>query len=240
MAIPPLLLLLANSTEGDLAKQVEFLRRRMRCCGGVFPVGSDDGRGSLAVGETGGGRRTGSDKTDQHRAVQLLPAMGNQAKDLRQRCRHYKRAGRPRTAEHIRELVLKLRARTTGVTRASSGELRKLELKVSRSTVVNILREHKLDPKLDPTRETGGLFRAHANTLCSATSSRRTSLPRPGFARSSPGVPARGNAEGVSIPCTFRPDAAWLQGQAHDFLNTPRRGLWCGNRPARQGLQVRS
>jgi len=78
-----------------------------------------------------------------------------------------KRMGRPRTPEAIRELVLKL-ARETGwgYTRIL-GELRKLGYtKISRQTVVNILKKEGLDPW--PKRGPGTwdeLLKMHAETL---------------------------------------------------------------------------
>jgi len=75
--------------------------------------------------------------------------------------------GRPRTAEDIRTLVLKLaRENDWGYTRIL-GELKKLGIStVSRSTVVNILKEAGLDP--GPTRGKGTwdeFVKRHAATL---------------------------------------------------------------------------
>jgi putative transposase len=75
--------------------------------------------------------------------------------------------GRPRTAEALRDLILKL-ARETGwgYTRIL-GELKKLGVRsVARSTVVNILRENGLDP--GPKRGEGtwdDFIKRHAQTL---------------------------------------------------------------------------
>ena len=75
--------------------------------------------------------------------------------------------GRPRTAEEIRQLVLRL-ARETGwgYTRIL-GELKKLGVaKISRATVLNILREHGLEP--GPKRGEGTwdeFLKRHAATL---------------------------------------------------------------------------
>lgn len=75
--------------------------------------------------------------------------------------------GRPKTEEQIRELVLRLaRESNWGYTRIL-GELRKLGVKnVSRSTIVNILREAGIDPQ--PERKKGswhGFVKRHASTL---------------------------------------------------------------------------
>jgi putative transposase len=75
--------------------------------------------------------------------------------------------GRPRTAEAIRDLILKLGRETGwGYTRIL-GELKKLGVRsVARSTVVNILRENGLDP--GPKRGEGTwdeFVKRHAQTL---------------------------------------------------------------------------
>jgi len=132
----------------------------------------------------------------------------------------YKNPGRPRTAEHIRELVLKLaRENNWGYTRIL-GELRKLGLKVSRSTVVNILRKHELDPKLDPTKGSwGNFFKAHAHTLwqCDFFSKHIVTAEgiRQCFVLAFLHIATR---KVFLTPCTFKPDAVWMQKQAHDFL----------------------
>jgi len=79
------------------------------------------------------------------------------------------RSGRPRTAEAIRELVLRLACENDwGYTRIL-GELKKLGVrKISRSTVVNILREAGLDPGPKRGEDTWDDFiKRHAATLWS-------------------------------------------------------------------------
>jgi putative transposase len=74
--------------------------------------------------------------------------------------------GRPRTDQDIRTLVLRLAGENCwGYTRIL-GELKKLGVKVSRSTVVNILREAGIDP--NPERKNGtwhDFIKRHAATL---------------------------------------------------------------------------
>ena len=75
--------------------------------------------------------------------------------------------GRKRTADEIRELILKI-ARETGAGYTKIlGELKKLGInRVSRSTVVNILKEHGLDPGPKRVEGTWDEFvKRHAETL---------------------------------------------------------------------------
>jgi putative transposase len=75
--------------------------------------------------------------------------------------------GRPRTPEQIREVVLRLaRENHWGYTRIL-GELKKLGVhKICRSTVVNILRQHGLQPQPRRAEETWDEFiRRHGQTL---------------------------------------------------------------------------
>jgi hypothetical protein len=74
--------------------------------------------------------------------------------------------GRPRTSDEVRELVLRL-ARETGWGYTRLGELKKLgERKISRATVLNILRANGLEP--GPKRGEGTwdeFLKRHASTL---------------------------------------------------------------------------
>jgi putative transposase len=74
--------------------------------------------------------------------------------------------GGPTPKKSTRKLVLKLaRENSWGYTRIL-GELRKPGIKTSRTNVVNILRENKIDPKLDSKKGCwADFFKSHANTL---------------------------------------------------------------------------
>jgi putative transposase len=75
--------------------------------------------------------------------------------------------GWPRTEEAIREVIVKLARETGWGNTRILGELKKLGVRtVSRSTVVNILREHGIDP--GPKRGEGTwdeFVKRHAQTL---------------------------------------------------------------------------
>lgn len=64
-----------------------------------------------------------------------------------------RKPGRPRTPEHVRDLVLRLARENAGwgYTRIL-GELRKLGIRTSRSNVINILRFQGHDPRTDATK----------------------------------------------------------------------------------------
>ncbi len=76
------------------------------------------------------------------------------------------RPGRPRTPEDVRELVLRLARETGRGYGRIHGELQKLVVAVSRSTVVNILRQAGVEPGPRRGEDTWDDFvRRHAKTL---------------------------------------------------------------------------
>ncbi len=81
-----------------------------------------------------------------------------------------RKSGRPRTAEEIRALVIRIASETGWGSLRLHGELRKLGIhNISRSTVVNILREANIDP--GPKRGEGtwsDFVKRHAATLWAA------------------------------------------------------------------------
>ena len=132
-----------------------------------------------------------------------------------------KRMGRPRTPDAKRELIIKIARETKwGYTRIL-GELRKLGIeRISRQTVVNILKAEGLEP--GPKRGPGTwdeLLKAQAETLwqCDFFSKRilsKLGLPQV-FAMVFLNVATR--KVWVS-PCTAKPTAAWVEQQAQTFL----------------------
>ncbi len=91
---------------------------------------------------------------------------------------------------------------------------------MSRSTVVNILRQNNFDPKFDPTKGSwGAFFKAHANTLWQCDFFQRHIVTASGIRQIFTLAFLHVATRRVYLPpCTFKPDAAWLRGQAHDFL----------------------
>jgi putative transposase len=221
----PLLLLLANSTDSDLAKQVEYLKAEnqiLRRLLGKRPyLGEPDKRLLVKLGQA-----VGKGIKDllsivsyptYRRWVGLYDPAGAGAKPAGARGK----GGRPRTSDETRELVLRLaRENDWGYTRIL-GELRKLSTtKVSRSTVVNILRENKLDPKSDPTKGTWADFlKAHAQSLWQCDFFIKHIVTAAGIRQCFVLAFIHVQTRRVFLaPCTFKPDAAWMTEQAERFL----------------------
>lgn len=130
-----------------------------------------------------------------------------------------RRAGRPRTPEDVRRVVLRIAKETGwGYTRIL-GELKKLHIKVSRSTVVNILREAGLPTAPERGERTWEEFIAsHAKTLwaCDFVQQRVLTLRgfRDAFLLVFVNVATR---RAVATSSTEHPDAAWVAEQVARF-----------------------
>lgn len=168
----PLFALLGTASDDQLQRMVEFLKAENRILRDKLP------------------RRITVTKQERTRLVKLGQGLGSAVKDLitivspRTFARWIagdkkppenakttdRKPGRPRTADDIRETILRLANENGwGYTRIL-GELKKLGLgSVSRSTVVNILKEAGLDP--GPQRGEGtwsDFLKRHAATLWAA------------------------------------------------------------------------
>lgn len=162
----PLLRILASSSDSELARQVEFLKTENQVLRSRLP------------------KRITVTPTERERLVRLGKAIGNAVKDLVSivsprtfvrwlKCHEpegTRRApattGRPRIEESVRDLILRMaRENAWGYSRIL-GELKKLGIHVSRSTVVNVLKENGIDP--GPKRGAGtwhAFLERHAATL---------------------------------------------------------------------------
>jgi len=223
----PLLLLLANSSDSQLAKQVEYLKAENAMLRKRLPkwlqTTAQERALLVKLGEAVGPGIRFLITIVQYNCYRRWVNKANGT--YGNAARGYKKAGRPRTPEHIRELVLKLaRENNWGYTRIL-GELRKLGLKVSRSTVVNILRQHNLDPKLDPRKGSwGAFFRAHAHTLWQCDFLQRHIVTPCGIRQIFILAFLHISTRKVYLsPCTFRPDAVWMREQATAFLDFARK-----------------
>jgi putative transposase len=141
-----------------------------------------------------------------------------------------RRPGRPRTAEEIRKLILRIASETGwGYTRIL-GETRKLGVIVSRTTVVNTLRSAGIPPVSGRGEPTWDEFlRAHARSLWACDfMTRRIVTPRGvrcAFVLVFIHVASR---KAIASPSTVRPNAAWVQRQASCFAAAARaRGGAC-------------
>lgn len=141
-----------------------------------------------------------------------------------------RRAGRPRTPEDVRRVVLRI-ARETGwgYTRIL-GELKKLHIKVSRSTVVNILREAGLPTAPERGERTWDEFIAsHAKTLwaCDFVQQRVLTLRgfRDAFLLVFVNVATR---RAIATTSTEHPTATWVAEQVACFkAASGTRGTTC-------------
>ncbi|MEQ8667892.1 MAG: integrase core domain-containing protein [Pirellulales bacterium] len=129
--------------------------------------------------------------------------------------------GRPRTKADIRELIIRFaRENDWGYTRIM-GELKKLGIKPpSRNTVKNILKENGLEP--GPKRGAGTwdeFLKIHAATLCQCDFYAKKVLTIKGFRNLFLLVFLHVESRQVFVaPSTFHPNEAWVQEQAQVFL----------------------
>lgn len=110
---------------------------------------------------------TTADRSGGNRATSRIASATNCFVAMnRGRSRHGCQRGRPRTAEVLREIVVKIGTETGwGYTRVM-GEMKKLGIKPpSRSTVQRILKAHKLDPEPKGNGIWNQFLQMHANTL---------------------------------------------------------------------------
>jgi putative transposase len=139
--------------------------------------------------------------------------------------------GRPRTSDDIRQLVLRIaRENDWGYTRVL-GELKKLGIRISRSTVVTILRQENLDPRTDPTQGTWAQFlKAHGESLWQCDFFSKHIITGAGVRQCFILAFVHVSSRRVFLSsCTFKPDAAWMQHQARAFVQDARvQGLPAG------------
>jgi putative transposase len=175
----------ASSTESELAKQIEFLKAENEMLRKHLPrkirFTEDERRLIVRLGQAVGVRvrslLTVVSYVTYRRWVGLIESPSSEPKPPN------RKIGRPKTPDEIRELVLRLAKENDdwGYTRIL-GELKKLGIKTSRSNVVNILKENRIDPKLDPTKGTWGEFlKAHAQTLWQCDFFSRNIITAKGF-----------------------------------------------------------
>lgn len=145
--LQPLLVYLSVATDRELARQIQFLKEENRILRGRLPdritVTPQERRRLVKFGR-------GLGAAIQELITIVSPRTFARWLSGEKRPSRTKRAdakpGRPKTADEICKLVVQLAQETGwGYTRIL-GELKKLGVTVSRSTVVAILKEHGLDP----------------------------------------------------------------------------------------------
>jgi putative transposase len=158
----------ASASDKELARQVEYLKTENQILRAKLPrrltVTPRERQRLLKVGRAlGSAVKTLISIVSARTFARWLSAEAKPRPVARPACK----PGRPRTSAELRALVVRLaRENSWGYTRIH-GELKKLGVKrVSRSTVVNILKENGLD--LGPKRGEGtwdNFIRRHAATL---------------------------------------------------------------------------
>jgi putative transposase len=224
-----LLLVIAGATQGELARQIKYLKVENEILRGKLP------------------KRIPITPKEKHRLVRFAQKLGGKVvrqltsivapdtllKWIRAEKKEGKKTptkrGRRRTPEQIRRLVLKLATENQwGYTRIL-GELKKLGIRsISRNTVKRILKDAGLDP--GPKRGEGTwdeFLKQHAASLwqCDFFSKRILTLNgiRDVFVVAFLNVKTR---QVILSPATLHPDEAWVVNQAESFVCQAReRGL---------------
>lgn len=215
-----LLLVIAGSTQKQLASQIQYLRAENAILRSKLP------------------RRISVTPQEKTRLAKLASKLGKAFNELvtivspgtlrrwigqfqKPSGISHAKKGRPRTPQDIRELIIRLaRENDWGYTRIL-GELRKLGVRaVSRNTVKNILKENGLEP--GPKRGEGTwdeFLKTHAATLWQCDFYAKKVLTLKGFRDLFLLIFLHVETRRVFIaPSTFHPNESWVQQQAKAFL----------------------
>ena len=223
-------MLLAGSTDRQLALQVRYLRAENRILRSKLP------------------RRVKLTDRERRTLVKLGRAVGAGLKHLvsvvsystfrrwlrddagegkpKTAAATRRKPGRPKKPDDLRELIVRLGKETGwGYTRIL-GEVRKLTtVKVSRQFVVNVLKEHGLDPTPRKERSWGDFVKAHAATLwqCDFFGVRVLTARgwKDAFVLAWIHVATR---KVFTSEATYNPNAAWVEDQGRAFVRHVREG----------------
>jgi len=221
-------LLLAGATEKQLIRQVEYLKAENQILRSKLPT------------------RITVTAAERERLVKLGKAVGSALKHLitivsirtfarwiatGKKATVVAKRGRPRTPQETREIVVRLaRENYWGFTRLW-GELKKLGIKIGKTTLRNILKENGIDP--GPKRLTGGTWdefiKRHSSTLwqCDFVTKRISTIKGHVDAYLLFFIHVETRRVCVS-PATLHPTGVWVAQQARNF------SMWA----AEQGLAV--
>jgi len=215
-----LLRVLSGSSQGELYRQIQFLKAenevlRARIVGPVRVTARERYRLVRLARPLGAAIR---DLVTIVKPATLMKWI--KASDKKHKPKPSTRTpGRPRTPEDIRQIVLRI-ARETGwgYTRIL-GELKKLDIHVSRSTVVNILRQASLPTGPQRGEATWDQFiKSHAETLwaCDFVQQRVLTLKgwKDAYLLVFVNVATR---RAIATGSTEHPDAVWVARQASGF-----------------------
>jgi len=215
-----LLRVLSGSSQGDLRRQIQFLKAenevlRARVQGPIRVTARERYRLVRLAKPLGAAVRDLVTIVKPDTLMRWIKASGkkHEPKPVT------RKPGRPRTPEDIRQIVLRI-ARETGwgYTRIL-GELKKLDIHVSRSTVVNILRQASLPTGPQRGEATWDQFiRSHAETLwaCDFVQQRVLTLKgwKDAYLLVFVNVATR---KAVATVSTEHPDAKWVAKHASSF-----------------------
>jgi putative transposase len=215
-----LLLLIAGSTQKELASQIRYLKIENEILRSKLPTRvsvTEHERNRLVKFGSKLGRALNELVTIVHPDTlrRWIREAGNRAK------RKLSKVGRPRTKAEIRELIIKFARENDWCYTRIMGELKKLGIKPpSRNTVKNILKEHGLEP--GPKRGVGTwdeFLKIHAATLWQCDFYVKRVLTMKGFRDLFLLVFLHVESRRVFIaPSTFHPNEAWVTEQANAFL----------------------
>jgi putative transposase len=221
-----LLLVIAGSTQRELARQIRYLKVENEILRSKLPA-----RITVTPKERQRLLKFGSKLARAlHRLVAIVTPgtflrwIREDKRAVRKRTKPAKR-GRPRTAEEIRSLIVKLAKENAWGYARIVGELKELGLRsIKKSTVRNILKAEGLDPCPKRSGATWDEFLArHAASLlqCDFFTQKVLTLKglREVFVLAFLNVKTR---RVVLSPATFQPDAAWVTRQAEVFVKRAR------------------
>lgn len=225
------MLVIARSTQKELARQVSYLKAENQILRSRLPD-----RISLTEREKNRLVRFGKKLGSALNELASIVHPGTIRRWIREAAakaskRTKSTNGRPKTAEQIEKLILKLAKDTGwGYTRIL-GEIRKLGIKsVTRNTVKNILKRNGYDP--GPARGPGTwdeFLNRHAKTMWQCDFFSKKIVSKTGlrdiFVLAFLNVKTR---QVYLTPSTYKPDQAWMIEQAEAFINyTQNQKLSC-------------
>lgn len=214
--------LLACATRQELARQVHYLKTENELLRSRLPTKIDttpEERRRLIKAARGLTRETLRQLVSIVSPSTLLRWLNREEKPQAQKKQPTRKPGRPRTPDEVRALIVRIATETGwGYTRIR-GELRKLGIRLSRQTVVNILKEHGIDP--GPQRGQGTwdeFLQIHAATLwqCDFLSKKCWTWKGPIDLYLLVFIQVGSRKVWISN-ATAHPDSAWVAQQARNF-----------------------
>jgi putative transposase len=215
----PLLFFLARCTENELRRQIELLKAENEMLRKRVPK-----------------KRIFLSRKERDRLIELGKGIGPGVRHLitivhartfqrwiseRESGKQSKKIGRPKTLETVREIVIRIAKETGWGYSRILGELKKLRIQaICPSTIKNILKEEGLVP--GPRRGPGSwseFLSIHAETLWQIDFFSKCIWTPKGlrqcFVLAFLHVATR---RVIVSPCSFKPDARWMERQAEAFL----------------------